>query len=196
MNPIVKLAASAQPGEKKYILFAGAGVSKDAGIPTAWDLMLKTAGLLYAADTLNPDPNVSLEDWFVKSKYAEMEYAELMNVLYPNYPDQQAFLKMYLDSGKVGRAHKGIAELARRGIIRAIVTTNFDHYIEKAIEEKGLGVQTISTDEDLKNSEPLIHCKVVRVYKPHGDLGHGALKHSQRFEKAICGDGKGTRYNS
>jgi len=39
MNPVVKLAASALPGEKKYVLFAGAGVSKDAGMPTAWDLM-------------------------------------------------------------------------------------------------------------------------------------------------------------
>jgi NAD-dependent SIR2 family protein deacetylase len=36
MNPFVKLAATAQPGEKKFILFAGAGLSKDAGIPTAW----------------------------------------------------------------------------------------------------------------------------------------------------------------
>lgn len=29
MNPIVKLAASALPGEKKYVLFAGAGGGKN-----------------------------------------------------------------------------------------------------------------------------------------------------------------------
>ena len=50
MNPIVQLAANALPGEKKYILLAGAGVSKDAGIPTSWDLMLKTASLIYIAE--------------------------------------------------------------------------------------------------------------------------------------------------
>jgi hypothetical protein len=180
MNPIVKLAASALPGEKKYILFAGAGVSKDAGIPTAWDLMIKTAGLLYAADNPVVDPKINLEEWFLNSRYAEMGYSELMNILYPNYPDQQDFLKNYLNSGQIGQSHRGIAELARRGILRAIITANFDHYIEKALEEKGLEVQVISTNEDLKNSEPLIHCKAVRIYKPHGDLGRGALRNTPK----------------
>ncbi len=47
-----------------------------------------------------------------------------------------------------------IAEMARRGIIRAIVTTNFDHFtVEKALEKRGLEVQVISTDEDLENTE-------------------------------------------
>jgi hypothetical protein len=60
MNPMIRFAASALPGEKKYILFVGAGVSKDAGIPTAWDLMLKTAGLLYASDSKEVDRILTL----------------------------------------------------------------------------------------------------------------------------------------
>lgn len=178
MNAIVKLAASALPGEKKYVLFAGAGVSKDAGIPTAWDLMLKTAGLLYAAESKEIDSEIDLEKWFVSSEYAEMEYSQLIENIYPKYPDQQSFLKDYLNKKDIGQAHKGIAELARREIIRAIITTNFDHYIEKTLEEIGLEIQVISTDEDLQSSEPLIHCKAVRIYKPHGDLGRGALKNT------------------
>lgn len=191
LNPIVKLAASALPGDKKYILFAGAGVSKDAGIPTSWDLMLKTASLLYAVENKEIDTDVDLEKWFMESKYAAMEYSKLIGQIYPKYPDQQSFLKDYLNKKEIGEAHKGIAELARRGFIRAIVTTNFEHYIERALEEIGLERQVISTDEDLKNSEPLIHCKAVRVYKPHGDLGQGALKkYTKRFRKTISYDGK------
>lgn len=178
MNPIVKLAASALPGEKKYILFAGAGVSKDAGIPTTWDLLIKTASLLYATDNKDIDKTVNLEEWFKNSKYFMMVYAELIEKIYPNYPDQQTFLKNYLNNKEIGEAHRGIAEMVRRGIIRAIITTNFDHYIEKALEEKGLEPQVISTEEDLRHSEPLIHCKTVRIYKPHGDLGRGALKNT------------------
>lgn len=178
MNPIVQLAASALPGEKKYILIAGAGVSKDAGVPTAWDLMLKTASLLYAADAEEIDPEIDLESWFIKSDYAKLSYSELIEKIYPNYPDQQSFLKDYLDNQEVGQAHRAIAELARREIIRAIVTTNFDHYIEKALKEIRLNVQVISTDEDLQNSEPLIHCKAVRIYKPHGNLGKGVLRNT------------------
>lgn len=178
MNPIVKLAASALPGEKKYILFAGAGVSKDAGVPTAWDLMLKTAGVLYAAEHSEGDPNIDLEEWFIESKYSKMQYADLIGTLYPHYPEQQQFLEGYLNGHDVGEAHAAIAELARRGIIRAIITTNFDHYIEKALEAVNKDVQVISTEEDLENSEPLIHCKKIRLYKPHGTLGKGALKNT------------------
>jgi hypothetical protein len=180
VNPLVKLAASALPGEKKYILFAGAGVSKDAGVATAWDLMLKTAGLIYAAENDDVDNNIDLEKWFTQSAYAGLEFSELMSQIYPNYPDQQNFLKEYLTGYDLGQAHYGIAELARRGIIRAIITTNFDHFIEKALEEKGLDTQVISTDEDLSHSEPLIHCKAIRIYKPHGTLGKGALKNTPK----------------
>jgi hypothetical protein len=182
MNPIVKLIANALPGDKKYILFAGAGVSKDAGIPTVWDLMLKTAALLYFADNPNKknDSGLDLEKWFVKSKYAQMEYSELMELIYSKNPDQQDFLKKSLDNHEIGESHKGIAELARRGIIRTIITTNFDHYIEKALEERGLEVQVISTEDDLRNSEPLIQCKSVRIYKPHGNLGCGKLKNTPK----------------
>jgi hypothetical protein len=182
MNPIVKLIANALPGDKKYILFAGAGVSKDAGIPTTWDLMLKTAGILYIADNPNKEINsdFDLEKWFTESKYSQMEYSELMELIYSKNPDQQNFLKKYLNNHEIGDSHKGIAELARRGIIRAIITTNFDHCIEKALEEKGLEVQVISTEEDLKNSEPLIQCNSVRIYKPHGNLGCGKLKNTPK----------------
>ena len=180
MNPIVQLVASAQPGEKKYILFAGAGVSKDAGVPTAWDLMLETASIIYAAESDDGDKDVDLEKWFTQSDYAQWEYAKLISHIYPKYPGQQDFLKKYLTDHEIGQAHHGIAELAHRGIIRAIITTNFDHFIEKALEKKGLDTQVISTDEDLNHSEPLIHCKAIRIYKPHGTLGKGALKNTPK----------------
>ncbi|WP_440950693.1 SIR2 family protein [Methanosphaerula subterraneus] len=178
MNPIVKLAASALPGEKKYILFAGAGVSKDANLPTSWDLMLHTASKLYAEEypevktELNP---IELENWFKDSKYGQLSFSELIDELFPHYPDQQSFFQNFLADKEIGESHRLIAELARRGMIRAIITTNFDPYIEKALEEKGLTVQVITSDEDLKHSEPLIQCKKVRVYKPHGSLEKGKL---------------------
>jgi len=183
MDPIVRLAASASPGEKKYVLFAGAGVSKDAGLPTSWDLMMKTAGALWAADNRDDTSIIDasqLQEWFIKSDYSKMEYNELMDHIYPNYPDQQSFLKEYLSGKEPGLSHRGIAELARRKIIRAIITTNFDHYIERALEENGLETQVISNDDDLEKSEPLIHCKSIRIYKPHGDLGRGALKNTPK----------------
>jgi len=178
MNPIVKLCASALPGEKKYVLFAGAGISKDAGIPTAWDLMLEIAKLLYVHENEGNPNREDLEKWFIESKYSKLSFSELMKEFYPQSPEQQDFLKKYLSSKNSKFAHDRIAELARRGIIRAIITTNFDCFIEEALIGKGIEIQTISTDDDLNNSEPLIHCKYVRIYKPHGTLGKGALRNT------------------
>ena len=71
--------------------------------------MLKTATLLYAADTDRVDPDIDLEKWFVNSKYAEMKFSELIEMIYPNYPDQQDFLKQYLGNKEIGDGHRGIA---------------------------------------------------------------------------------------
>lgn len=184
MNQLIRLAANALPGEKTYVLFAGAGVSKDAGIPTAWDLMLETAKYFYIAE--NPDvdeKNIEIreiEDWFTQSKYAEMEYAEIIGGIYENPVEQQRFLEEFLGNREPGEAHRAIAEMARRGILRAIVTTNFDHCLEKALIEKGLDVQIIANENVLEHSEPLIHCKKVRIYKPHGTLGEGKLRNTPK----------------
>ena len=178
MNPIIKLIANAQPGEKKFMLFVGAGVSKDAGVPTAWDLMLKTASLLYAVENKEIKENINYEEWFLNSDYEKMSYSELIEKVYSTNQDQQDFLQQYLSSAKPGKVHELIAELARREIIRVIITTNFDQYIEDSLKEKGLDIQVISTEEDLKNSEPLIQCKKMRIYKPHGDLGKGKLRNT------------------
>lgn len=184
MNSLIRLAANALPGEKKYILFAGAGVSKDAGIPTAWDLMLETAKYIY----LNAHPDQDerevtskeIEDWFFDSEYAKMEYAEIVGGIYATPSEQQGFFEKILGKHEPGNAHRIIAEMARRGILRAIITTNFDPCLENALKETGQEVQVIANDDVLENTEPLIHCKKVRVYKPHGTLGEGVLRNTPR----------------
>ncbi len=184
MNSLIRLAANALPGEKTYVLFAGAGVSKDAGIPTAWDLMLETAKYIYL--DAHPDQDKrevtskDIESWFVDSEYAKMEYAEVVGGIYATPSEQQGFFEKVLGKHEPGNAHRAIAEMARRGILRAIITTNFDHCLENALKETGQEVQVIPSDDVLENTEPLIHCKKVRVYKPHGTLGEGVLRNTPR----------------
>ena len=175
LPPLVKLATSAAPGEAKYVCLAGAGLSKDAGLPTAWDLMLETAALIRAAEA---DDGTDLQTWFMSSPYKDMKYSELIGDLFNSSVEQQNFIRDKLKAEKPGDAHLLLAELARRKVLRCIITTNFDNLIEQALQQVGLGVQVISNDEDLKHSEPLIHCKQFRVYKPHGTLGVGRLRNT------------------
>lgn len=172
---IVKLATSAAPGEAKYVCFAGAGLSKDSGLPTAWDLMLETAALLRVAED---DDGTDLQTWFLKSKYKDMKYSELIGGMFNTSVEQQNFIRDKLKADKPGTSHLLLAELARRKVIRCIVTTNFDDLIEQALRQVGVSVQVIANDDDLKHSEPLIHCKQFRVYKPHGTIGVGRLRNT------------------
>ncbi len=41
-----------------------------------------------------------------------MKYSELIGEIYQSYPEQQSFLKQYLEAHEIGDAHKSIAELA------------------------------------------------------------------------------------
>ncbi len=175
LPPLVKLGTSATPGEAKYICLAGAGLSKDAGLPTAWDLMLETAVLLRVAEE---DDGSDVQTWFLNSPYKDMKYSELIGGLFSTSVEQQSFVRDKLRANEPGKAHLLLAELARLRVLRCIITTNFDDLIEQALRIAGLTVQVISNDEDLKHSEPLIHCKQFRVYKPHGTIGVGRLRNT------------------
>ncbi|QOJ35082.1 MAG: SIR2 family protein [Nitrospira sp.] len=177
MYPLVKLAAAGLVGEKKYVLFAGAGISKDAGLPTGWDLMMATAKLLRAGES-DQDESLSLEDWFQNSRYSKLSYGELIGGLFSTAVLQQEFMRKHLHAERPGDAHQLVAKLAQLGVIRCVITTNFDKLLEQAIERAGLRVQVISNAEDLEHSEPLIHCRDFRVYKPHGTLGVGQIRNT------------------
>ena len=176
LPPLVKLGTSATPGEVKYVCLAGAGLSKDAGLPTtAWDLMLATAALLRVAEE---DDGSDVQTWFLSSRYKDMKYSELIGGLFSTSVELQTFVREKLQVKEPGKAHLLLAELARHRVLRCIVTTNFDDLIEQALRQVGLTVQVISNDEDLKHSEPLIHCKQFRVYKPHATIGVGRLRNT------------------
>jgi SIR2-like domain len=175
LPPLVKLGTSATPGESKYVCLAGAGLSKDAGLPTAWDLMLETAALLRVADE---DDGNDLQTWFLNSRFKDLRYSELIGEFFTSSVEQQSFIREKLRANEPGKAHLLLAELARLKVLRCIITTNFDDLLEQALRKVGLSVQVIANDEDLRHSEPLIHCKQFRVYKPHGTIGVGRLRNT------------------
>lgn len=187
IDGFTKLVANALPNKRRYILFVGAGVSKEAGLPTSNDLVLKIAKSLYI-NSGKSDSDINLKEWF-NNEYSNIKYSDLINELYPTPVLQQSFLGDCLnDDYDVSDVHKLIVELVELKVVRAIVTTNFDQCIEKALKERGIKPQVISTTEDLNASEPLIQCETVRIYKPHGTLGQGFLKNTPKDLESLSKD--------
>jgi len=176
MNPLQKMAEAALARERNMVVFLGPGVCRDAGIHTGWDLMLKTAGLIYIAETDTIDPALNLSEWFSSSKYARMNYMELLSKIAPSKEAQVSFVKNYLDSKATGEIYKLIANLATRKMLVAIITVNFDHYLERAIETHREQMKIIASDSDLDDLPPLKHTNDIRIYKPYGDIERGSMR--------------------
>lgn len=145
--------------------------------------MMNTARMLQAADQDESQTGSISEDyiaeWFRNSKYSKMKYADLMNRIYPSSQEQERYFDALLGKYNPGNIHALIARLAKDGIIRAVITTNFDNLIERAIESVGLSTQIV-TENSAKDIEPLIQCNKFRIYKPHGNLGNGKLRNTPK----------------
>jgi hypothetical protein len=178
MSVFEKLVKSITIKEKEAILLVGPGVARDAGLHTGWDLMLKTAGLVYISETDRIDPDMNLEQWFLSSKYANMKYAEVLSKIAPTRANQVNFLHNYLDHKDISPIYKGIAELVARRIFAAVISVNFDHYLEKALATHRIQLQEVAADEDIPGLVPLAHTNTARLYKPYGDIERGEIKNT------------------
>lgn len=70
-----------------------------------------------------------------------------------------------LDGAAPNANHHALAQLAREGRLRALVTTNFDTLIERAFAEQGVPLQVAATAREISAATPGERCV---LYKVHG----------------------------
>jgi len=68
-----------------------------------------------------------------------------------------------LDSEDTNANHQALAALAKGGVLRAIVTTNFDTLIERAFREAGVPLQVVTAEEPSDDGR-------TTLYKIHGSV--------------------------
>ena len=121
--------------------------------------------------------DTNLEDWYRQKYGREPEYSALLDAIARKPEERQQLLRPYFEPNDVEReqglkqptaAHTAIAQLVARGLVRVIITTNFDRLIETALREAGVEPTVLSTPELVAGALPLIHtpCCVLKV---HGD---------------------------
>lgn len=181
--PDLSAAWSIQSAPGVYALLLGSGVSRSAGIPTGWDVVLDLVRRL--ADVSGETPE-DLEQWY-ESEFGEPpEYSTLLERIARRPAERGQLLRHYVEPTDEDReaglkvpsaAHRAIATLVRSGHVRVIVTTNFDRLIETALDEAGVAPLVISTPDQAEGATPLAHsrCTVVKV---HGDYLDARTKNS------------------
>jgi len=185
MNPYQGLVNSALGRKRNILLLLGHGVCRDAEIHTGWDMILKTAGLLYIKDHKETPPNFNLTDWFFNSPYSKMRYMDVLEKIAPTREEQINLFKNYLDHKETGKIYWNIVSMVRHEMLAAIIDINFNHYLEKALAVYWDNVQVFSCDDDLRNAPPLKSFAGIRIYRPYGDIERGEVRLMPRDFEAL-----------
>lgn len=173
------LNVHASPGV--YALLLGSGISIASGVQTGWGIVQDLVGRIAAVqDADNPDAGKEAmadpESWWAQHHDEPLGYSGLLAAVAPTSAARQAQLARYFqpeDGDEPGvkgptAAHHAIAQLVKQGIIRVILTTNFDRLMERALQEVGVSPQVIHGAEQIDAMMPLPHSQVT-VLKLHGD---------------------------
>lgn len=182
LSQVVSLATSmhAQPGV--YAVLLGSGVSTGAGIPTGWGVVRELVSRAAAAsEPENPDAAKSAwenpEGWWAEHGEGNLGYSILLGRLAPMPAARQGLLADFFEPSdeereegvkQPSKAHQAIADLVKRGLVRVVITTNFDRLMERALEAVGVSPQVIARPEAINGMAPLAH-SAATVIKLHGD---------------------------
>lgn len=184
IDPLLSLAFGIQSNKGVFAVLLGSGISRAAGIPTGWDVVLDLSRKLAAmmSEDCGEDPAA----WY-KTKFGKQpDYSELLDALCKTPAERQQLLRSYFEPNEDERAqelkqptkaHRAIGKLVVQGFVRVILTTNFDRLLERAIEDEGLSPVVISTADGLEGAMPLAHqrCCIVKL---HGDYLDTRIKNT------------------
>ncbi|MGR3309519.1 MAG: hypothetical protein ACUZ77_01985, partial [Candidatus Brocadiales bacterium] len=126
VDPILSLSVAIAEGKKAYAMFLGSGVSKAAGIPSGIEIFWDSIKLLCKFDTEQESKDDEIRTWFEKSKFKDFTYSKILEELYPSQEDRRQFLEKHFEGKYPTDTHKLIADMVKNGLLKVIITTNFD----------------------------------------------------------------------
>ena len=176
-----RLAFALAGGRGAYALLIGSGVSSAAGIPTGWTITLDLISRLAVVQGHGTpeDP----ENWYKGCFRKDPDYSDLIEMLASTSTERQRLINEYIEPNdeekRDGRkqptlAHHAIAKLADLGMVRVIVTTNFDRLIENALAEADVPHAVISSVDDIEGMTPLTQsfgqCQIIKLHGDYKDV--------------------------
>ena len=174
-NILTTLSFSIQSNKGVYALLLGSGVSRNSGIPTSWDIVTDLIRKL--SNSIGEDCGKEPYKWFLSKYGKEPSYSRILSKLVKTPTERVNLLKSYFENTdnedvvalkQPSHAHKAIAKLVKGGYIKAVITTNFDRLLEKALQDEGIEPATIRHTDDISGVQPLVHAPFTLI-KVNGD---------------------------
>ena len=172
---LTRLAFTVYGNPGVYALLLGSGLSRAAGIPTGHGI---TVDLIRQIAIAQGETNqLDWVAWYYGKFGKPPDYSELIAELGPTSHERRVILANYIEPTEediqYGRkiptsAHRAIADLVRIGMVRVLITTNFDRLQEQALRERGIEPTVVDSEHALRGAEPLTHANCY-LLKLHGD---------------------------
>ncbi|WP_372370428.1 tetratricopeptide repeat protein [Candidatus Uabimicrobium sp. HlEnr_7] len=155
--------------EKKALVFCGAGVSLEppAGLPD-WH-MLRDCTLASIANShsfLQKYTKNLTEIEMISETNKKGLTPEYVASIILKYCDGYFESFQVLEEGEPNANHLYLAKLAKLGYLQYIVTTNFDIFIESALQENNIPYRVYSSDEDYSSFDS--KDERIHLFKLHG----------------------------
>ncbi len=175
IDPLVTLAVNMLVAPGTFAILAGSGMSSAAGIMTGDQVMRDLIRTVAQAEEIDVNQKEwDPKGWWTSTRGSEPAYDRILGELAPTDAMRQHLLGSYFEKAEPTEAHRAMARLCARGLVKVILTTNFDRLIEQALEAKGVKYQVASDEHMIGGLTPLVHAPVT-VLKLHGDYQQGRM---------------------
>jgi predicted ATPase len=184
IEPTVSLALTLESNPGVYACLLGSGVSATSGIPTGWGIVVDL--IQRVARSLGEDPGDDPAGWYEAHYGEEPNYSKLLDEVARSPTERARLLRSYFEPTEEERrqglkeptpAHRALATLAKRGVLRMFVTTNFDRLLERALEDENLSSVVVSSADSLSGTSPLTAGDIT-ILKVNGDYLDTRIKNT------------------
>lgn len=174
LEPRLRLAWALRSGPGNYAVLLGAGVSRGAGVLTAWEVL---STLVQRAQVVaEPSSSLAPIQWWAETFGREPTYPAVLAAVGASIAERRAILAEFFerdgddDTQRIqpSLAHQSVAELVAEGSVRIILTTNFDRLMEEALRDVGVEPVSVSSPSAAEEMAPL-HSHRCFVVHLHGD---------------------------
>jgi len=144
--------------EPRPILLLGAGASFSSGVPLAAESVRRMARRVFAekvkGGSIVPEqvklsewqPWLHAQPWFIKGddRLAENFPLVVQHLLQPREYRARILRDLFKPTNGIGSGYKHVAELVMKGLVRTVLTTNFDTSLPIALNERRAHIPHIS----------------------------------------------------
>jgi hypothetical protein len=178
LDPVLVLAHSAHTSPDSYAVLLGAGVSMAAGVQTAWGVQMQLIRRVALMESVALDDDLDAPArWWLGEYGVEPRYEDVVEALGATPVERQRMMREFFEPSEIEReqglkaptvAHRALARLVAMGVVRLIITLNFDRLMETALREEGVEPAVAATTADIAGLAPLQTMRVLVVHL-HGD---------------------------